>query len=137
MATPVGSHPAGHPSIHPSITASLHATSGSYRCALTLPIPDAPPRRALRPLKGARLLAAGPQSRIYRNRPFRKPHENAPVSLVLGATPTDVRHRGGAEPPPVNQWQNQRWLLKCLSFKRFSPAHFLFFFFLKKKHLKW
>lgn len=45
---------------------------------LTLPIPDAPPRRALRPLKGGWLLAAGPQSRIHRNGPFRKPAQKRP-----------------------------------------------------------
>lgn len=64
-------------SIYPH-TATLHASTGSYRCTLTLPIPDAPPRRTLRPLKGGWLLAAGPQSRIHRNRPFRKPARKRP-----------------------------------------------------------
>ena len=43
----------------------------------TLPIPAAPPRRALRPQKGGRL-AAGPQSRIHRNGPFRKTARKRP-----------------------------------------------------------
>lgn len=43
-----------------------------------LPTPAAPPRRALRPQKGGRLLAAGPQSRIHRNGPFRKPARKRP-----------------------------------------------------------
>lgn len=45
-----------------------------------LPSPAAsPPRRALRPQKGGRLL--GPHSRIHRNGPFRKPARKRPRSF--------------------------------------------------------
>ncbi|KAF3836512.1 hypothetical protein F7725_029070 [Dissostichus mawsoni] len=91
-----------------------------------LPSPAAsPPRRALRPQKGGRLL--GPQSRIHRNGPFRKnPHENAPVPLEALTPPTAVTQREWAGLVAVNPLQNQRWLPKSLlEIKKRNPPSLL------------
>ncbi len=57
-------------------TDTVHA--GTEYMQMQYYLPAAPPRRALRPQKGGRLLAAGPQSRIHRNGPFRKPARKRP-----------------------------------------------------------
>lgn len=118
--------------IHPH-AATLHATTGSSRCPLTLPIPDAPPRLALRPLKGGWLLAAGPQSRIPRNRPFRKPARKRPRAFGDRghAHWCPSTRRGGSS--GCQSVAESEVATQSPVFKEVSPLFFSFHFFFSKK----